>query len=77
MTNCQASCEGWSRAYSDRGKGHLYHHDIEDVVAIVDRRVALHRERAAASEGVRRYVAKQVRGLLSSQLLADRHDRQV
>ena len=41
-------------AYSDRGKGDLYHHDIEDVVAVVDGRVELHGELAAAGEGVRR-----------------------
>jgi RimJ/RimL family protein N-acetyltransferase len=50
-------------AYSDRGKGDLYHHDIEDVVAVVDGRVELHGELAAAGEGVRRYVVEQVRGL--------------
>jgi predicted nucleotidyltransferase len=58
-------------AYSDRGKGDLYHHDIEDVVAVVDGRVELHGELAAAGEGVRRYVAEQVRGLLETSAFLD------
>ena len=33
-------------AYADRGAGELYHHDLEDVVALVDGRAELHAELA-------------------------------
>jgi predicted nucleotidyltransferase len=51
-------------AYADRGRGDLYHHDLEDVIAVVDGRAELQRELATAAVDVRRYVAHQLQGLL-------------
>lgn len=51
-------------AYADRGRGDLYHHDLEDVIAVVDGRRELQRELATAAIDVRRYVAEQLRGVL-------------
>jgi hypothetical protein len=53
-------------AFGDRGGGDVYHHDLEDVIALVDGRAELHSELERASEGVRRYVAETVAALLAS-----------
>ena len=53
-------------AYADRGSGDPYHHDLEDVIAVVSGRAELHGELAATSELVRRYVARQLQDLLAT-----------
>jgi predicted nucleotidyltransferase len=53
-------------AYADRGGGDLYHHDLEDVIAIVDGRVELQSELARAAHGVRSYVERALRDLLKN-----------
>jgi predicted nucleotidyltransferase len=53
-------------AYADRGAGDLYHHDLEDVIAVVDGRAELHAELAATDVTVRRYVAEELQRLLDT-----------
>ena len=52
-------------AFADRGGGDVYHHDLEDVIAIVDGRSELMSELERASANVRRYVAHKIGALLS------------
>jgi predicted nucleotidyltransferase len=58
-------CATKLEAFGDRGRGDLYHHDLEDVVAIVDGRAELRDELIAAPDGVRRFVASQLHSLLA------------
>jgi hypothetical protein len=51
-------------AFSDRGNGDFYHHDLEDVVAVIDGRDELLGELRETGERVRRYVAQELRALL-------------
>ena len=53
-------------AHSDRGAGDMYHHDLEDVIAVVDGRLELCAEFAATSIHLRRYVAAEFRRLLGT-----------
>jgi predicted nucleotidyltransferase len=53
-------------AHADRGAGDMYHHDLEDVIAVVDGRSELHAELAATGIQVRRYVAEELRRLLDT-----------
>jgi hypothetical protein len=59
-------CATKLEAFGDRAGGDVYHHDLEDVIAIVDGRVELQAELAHASERVRTYVARQLADLLDS-----------
>jgi hypothetical protein len=52
-------------AFADRGQGDFYHHDLEDLVAVLDGREELLAELEAAPS-VRRYVAEQVDVLLKT-----------
>jgi hypothetical protein len=58
-------------AHADRGAGDLYHHDLEDVIAVVDGRAGLHAELAATGTEVRRYVAAELRRLLETPAFLD------
>lgn len=51
-------------AYSDRGKGDLYHHDLEDVISVVDGRASLLEELASSPAALRTYVANTLREML-------------
>jgi predicted nucleotidyltransferase len=53
-------------AYADRGAGDLYHHDLEDVIAVVDGRAELHTELTATDATVRKYVAEELQRLLDT-----------
>ena len=53
-------------AHSDRGAGDMYHHDLEDLIAVVDGRSELRAEFAATSIHLRRYVAAELRRLLGT-----------
>ncbi|MGH7440061.1 MAG: hypothetical protein ACRENE_30590 [Polyangiaceae bacterium] len=64
-------CATKLEAFSDRGGGDLYHHDLEDVIALVDGRAELHAELSAAADGVRRFVADGLRGLLGQDRFLD------
>jgi hypothetical protein len=46
-----------------------YHHDLEDVIAVVDGRSELYAELAATGIPVRRYVAGELRRLMIGHLL--------
>jgi hypothetical protein len=54
-------------AFASRGDGDFLHHDIEDVVALVDGRAELLEELRAASEPLRQFVAVQIGDLLASE----------
>ena len=58
-------CATKLEAYSDRGGGDLYHHDLEDVIAVVGGRVELEGELAAAGGELRTFVAHGVQDLLA------------
>jgi len=59
-------CATKLEAFSNRGKGDFYHHDLEDIIAVVDGRQELLAEVKAASTDVRDYIASEVTGLLAS-----------
>lgn len=50
-------------AYAGRGKGDLYHHDIEDIIAVVDGRATLLDELAAEPKELRAFVATKLEAL--------------
>lgn len=58
-------------AFGDRGKGDYYHHDIEDLVALVDGREELVDEVRRAPDAVRAYLAAACDALLRSQRFLD------
>jgi predicted nucleotidyltransferase len=53
-------------AFAGRGKGDFYHHDLEDIIAVVDGRRELLAEVKAAPADVRGYFAKEIAALLAS-----------
>ena len=59
-------CATKLEAIFNRGKGDFYHHDLEDIIAVVDGRQELLAEVKAASTDVRDYIASEVTGLLAS-----------
>jgi len=65
VINAPCFCATKLEAFRDRGNGDFYHHDLEDVIAVVDGREELTREMRVAPEGVRRFVASEIRSLLA------------
>jgi predicted nucleotidyltransferase len=59
-------CATKLNAHADRGAGDMYHHDLEDVIAVVDGRSELQAELAATPNQVRRYVGGELRRLLDT-----------
>jgi len=59
-------CATKLEAFSNRGKGDFYHHDLEDIIALVDGRQELLAEVESASTDVRDYIAREVTRLLAS-----------
>ncbi len=57
-------CATKLEALASRGGGDWYHHDLEDVLGLVNDRVELAEELAAAPEDVRDFVAEQIASLL-------------
>jgi len=51
-------------AYADRGKGDYYHHDLEDVISVVDGRSSLSQELKSSPPALRGFVADQIRQLI-------------
>jgi predicted nucleotidyltransferase len=64
-------CATKLEAFADRGKGDFYHHDLEDVVAVVDGRAELADELEAADAAVRSYVSRSIAKLLSTRAFTD------
>lgn len=58
-------------SFENRGKGDFLHHDLEDVVSIVDGREALEDELRAATDDVRMFVASELRRLLGQRAFVD------
>lgn len=54
-------------AFRGRGAGDFYHHDMEDVVAIVDGRVELLDELTSAADDVRAFIAAEPHALMSDE----------
>lgn len=53
-------------AFSGRGRGDFFHHDLEDIIAVVDGRSELLAEVKAAPPDVRDYIARELRAFLAS-----------
>ena len=53
-------------SFNSRGNGEYYHHDLEDVVVVVDGRPELTEELRAASADLREFIATEVSSLLAS-----------
>jgi hypothetical protein len=54
-------------AFRGRGGGDVFaSHDLEDIIAVVDGRPEIVRDVAAASRGVREYIAREIQALLDS-----------
>jgi predicted nucleotidyltransferase len=54
-------------AFRGRGDGDFYHHDMEDIVAVVDGRAELAGELIAAPADVRAFIASEVHALMSDE----------
>ncbi|HEU5076779.1 MAG TPA: hypothetical protein VFU02_21465 [Polyangiaceae bacterium] len=52
-------------SFAARGEGDYYHHDLEDVVVLVDGRAELVGELDSASNDLRRFVAEEIGRLLT------------
>jgi hypothetical protein len=59
-------CATKLEAFSNRGKGDFYHHDLEDIIAVVDGRPELLAEVRSAPTDVHSYLASEVTRLLAS-----------
>lgn len=64
-------CATKLEAFASRAGGDLYHHDLEDVVSLVDERASLVDEIADAPQDIREFLAESFAGLLSSQAFLD------
>ena len=58
-------------SFNDRGGGDYTHHDMEDIVNVIDGRPELIGEVSAAPEEVRNYIRAEVDGLLADQTFFD------
>jgi hypothetical protein len=59
-------CATKLEAFASRAEGNLYHHDLEDFIALVDERESLIDEIAIAPDEVRKFLVDAVAGLLDS-----------
>jgi len=59
------------QAFDGRGRGDVYHHDIEDVMAVIDGRAELALELATAREDVRDFVKTRLRAFLTDDTFMD------
>jgi predicted nucleotidyltransferase len=64
-------CATKLEAFVDRGKGDFYHHDLEDVIAVVDGRAELADELHRSSAAVRAYVSGSIAALLKTRAFMD------
>jgi hypothetical protein len=58
-------------SFAARGRGDYYHHDLEDVVVLVDGRSSLVPELSTASSDLREFVGDEIAGLLSDDRFRD------
>lgn len=58
-------------AFRGRGEGDFYHHDMGDVVAVVDGRAELETELRAARDEVRAFVARELHALMNDESFRD------
>ena len=64
-------CATKLEAFADRGEGDFYHHDFEDVIAVIDGRAELADELARSSAAVRAYVSGSIATLLKTRAFMD------
>lgn len=64
-------CATKLEAFTDRGEGDFYHHDLEDVVAVVDGRAELADELERADAAVSSYVSRSIARLLGTRAFTD------
>jgi hypothetical protein len=55
-------------SYAGRGEGDWWHHDLEDIIVLVDGRPSLLKELECETPELRRYVGEEISGLLASDL---------
>jgi hypothetical protein len=58
-------------AYADRGRGDVYHRDIEDVITVIDGRASFLEEMAASETLLKSYVGEEIRRYLADPHFAD------
>src|SRR5690606_38548650 len=58
-------------SFASRGEGDYYHHDLEDVIVLVDGRPELEDELRLSSKDLRAFVVEEVRQLLNDQDFID------
>ena len=58
-------------SFQGRGAGDFYHHDVEDIVAVVDGRIELLTEASVAPEALREYLAREIEALLANDSFVD------
>jgi hypothetical protein len=54
-------------AFANRGRGDFVHHDLEDVIAVVDGRPTIEKEIESATPEIREFLAREIARLLASQ----------
>jgi hypothetical protein len=64
-------CATKLEAFASRGDGDYLHHDLEDVIALVDGRSTLIDELAAAPDELRSFVGEVISGLMANQAFVD------
>jgi hypothetical protein len=64
-------CASKLEAFFSRGEEDLYHHDLEDFIAIVDGRPALIEEIAASPPSLREFLARETAGLLAREVFVE------
>jgi hypothetical protein len=64
-------CASKIEAFFSRGEDDLYHHDLEDFIAIVDGRPALVHEIAASPPDLREFLVREIAGLLAREAFVE------
>jgi predicted nucleotidyltransferase len=54
-------------AFANRGQGDFGHHDLEDVIAVIDGRPTIEKEIESATPEIREFLAREIARLLASQ----------
>jgi hypothetical protein len=71
ILNAPHFCATKLEAFASRGGGNYLHHDLEDVIALIDGRSTLIDELGSAPDDVRKFVAEVVSGLMAIQAFVD------
>ena len=58
-------------AFANRGQGDFVHHDLEDLIAVIDGRPTIEKEIESATPEIREFLAREIARLLASQTFLD------